>query len=50
MHVMSAYPWNKKEQRFGNYKHAHELDKSDPQWLHEMEVCVCLICTPYMYA
>ena len=38
MHVMSAYPWNKKEKRFGDYKHAHKLDKKDPKWLHEKEV------------
>jgi hypothetical protein len=52
MHVMSAYPWNKKEKRFGDYKQAHKLDKSDPRWLHEKEVCVCvcLICMPCMRA
>ena len=51
MHVMSAYPWNKKEKRFGDYKQAHKLDKSDPRWLHEKEVCacVCLICMPCMH-
>ena len=30
--------------RFGDYKNAHLLDKSDPRWLHEKEVCVC-VCT-----
>ena len=38
MHAMSASPWDKKEKRFGDYKHAHKLDKKDPQWLHEKEV------------
>ena len=38
MHAMSASPWDKKEERFGDYKHAHKLDKSDPRWLHEKEV------------
>ena len=38
MHAMSVYPWNKKEKRFGDYKHAHKLDKKDPKWLHEKEV------------
>ena len=38
MHAMSVYPWNKKEERFGDYKHAHKLDKKDPKWLHEKEV------------
>ena len=38
MHVLSASPWKKKEKRFGDYKQAHKLDKSDPRWLHEKEV------------
>ena len=39
MHVLSAIWGNS---RFGDYKNAHLLDKSDPRWLHEKEVCVCV--------
>ena len=28
--------------RFGEYKFAPSLDKNDPRWLHEKEVCVCV--------
>jgi hypothetical protein len=37
MHVLSVNPW-KSGGRFGQYKEAHELDQSDPTWLHEKEV------------
>jgi hypothetical protein len=35
MHVLSS---SKSRKRFGNYKDAHKLDKSDPLWLHAKEV------------
>ena len=39
MHVLSAIWGNS---RFGDYKKAHLLDKSDPRWLHKKEVCACV--------
>ena len=45
MHALSANSSSRKEAstvRFGDYKMAHTLDKSDPCWLHEKEVCVCM--------
>ena len=44
MHTLSAISSETTEAskcRFGDYKNAHLLDKSDPRWLHEKEVCLC---------
>jgi hypothetical protein len=37
-HVLSATAGAKIATRFGDYKQAHTLDKSDPRWLHAKEV------------
>ena len=45
MHVLSAMASKTtatSKVRFGDYKMAHTLDKNDPLWLHEKEVCVCV--------
>ena len=45
MHALSAMSSETTDAckgRFGDYKTAHTLDKSDPRWLHEKEVYVCV--------
>ena len=50
MHAVSAKPWDKSAQRFGEYKEAHTLEKTDPRWLHPKEVRhLCLFPGPEAY-
>ena len=47
MHVLSANPWDKSAKKFGDYKQAHTLEKTDPRWLHAKEVRhICLLPAP----